>query len=120
MKIRTVLSFCGWPILFFPALVLWVGIGCNMAAANFNNHLMPVQNPICSVRPEFANDGFHSCENSKTRVKVLTDRYPGNDQIQSLGDILQNESDEAVKPSLILWCAAALSCLFGRRKFYLE
>ena len=120
MKIRAALTFCGWPILFFPALVLWVGIGCNMAATYFNGGVMPVRNPMCFVHPDFADDGFHTCITSKSHLKLLVDTFPSSGSIVSVGDILQNESDEAIKPSLILWCAAALSCLFGRRKFYLE
>ena len=120
MKIRTVLSFCGWPILFFPALVLWLGVSCNMAATYFNGGVMPVRNPACFVHPDLAEDGLHTCITSKHHLQLLVDTFPANGSILSIGDILQNESDEAIKPSLILWSAAALSCLLGRKKFYLE
>jgi hypothetical protein len=109
-------TFLGWPILFAPVAVLWLGIACNSMATNFNHTLMPVVNPICAdadSAADIAKDHIHVCADSKTRVKFLVDRFPTDGGILSIGDILQDQSNSLAIRCIALWGLVAFLEIIG-------
>ena len=106
MSIKKALTFFGWPVLFLPTFVAFVGLSMNFIVMAKNNHVMPVENPICQTdeQDKVSADHMHACETSDTKLKWLDDRYPATEQgILSLGDIVQGEADNLIFPSRSLW-----------------
>ena len=123
MSIKKLFTFMGWPILFAPVALLWLGIACNCVASSFNHAVMPVMNPVCANQDAVdavAEDHIHVCATSKTRAKFLIDRFPTDGGILSIGDIMQSESDAIVTRCIVLWGIVAFLEVIGiiRKKEY--
>lgn len=114
MSVKKIFTFLGWPILFFPLIVMWFGITCNDLATSFNGHRMPVVSDVCETKPEMiSGDYIHICATSKTHLKFLVDRFPNNEGVLSIGDIFQVESNQLQRPCFFLWVLIAAGNLIG-------
>ena len=140
MSIKKVLTFCGWPLLLIPTLVLWIGAGMNEAVVWANGGQMPVSAYACQTRFESApaeddavpalfgtphaqkaKDYIHKCADKNTRLRLLDDWMLGDDGISSIGDLLQAELSPDLKtPCYLLWTIGGIFYLVRKQKPYLE
>jgi hypothetical protein len=135
MKLKSILTFFGWPLLILPACIMWTGMAMNEIAIHTNQGKMPVYFADCekkmAPRPnpleEFITgestpetDPVHKCMTPNSHAKIFGDILVSDRSVVSIGDLLIEYSNEARWCCYALWITILGMCLIRKEKFYVE
>lgn len=125
MKIKTALTFFGWPLLLLPTILFYFGMGLNAVCTISNGGMMPVLTTNCAAKFEALVDPeqpdmVHVCMTPKSRMKPLADILAQNSGWFSIGDEFVDFGSEIKHLCYALWVTVCGFCLIRKEKFYLK